>query len=116
MSTHGQLMPEKMKELTPIFQARLSNDVTRQAALRALTLIANKASVDLSAFASVKCLEEVSGFMRKNSKDLRLATATFLEAMVRARGKKISTDGYALLIKETSPHIRYAYFIFKPRL
>ena len=89
-----------------ILVERLQNEVTRMAALKTVTKIANS-PLDIE-FDKVldKIIMELSAFLRQTLRVLRQSSLVALDALINAKGKHISADLFDTMLSETSALIR----------
>jgi len=105
LASHGDILDKKCEDSLKILQQRLSNEVTRVSAMRAISKIANsEVKVDLTSIVS-KSIQLLSGFLRQISKGVKSQTMLCLNSLVRTHGKKISAKDYTYILEEVAPHI-----------
>lgn len=101
----GQILPGAVKEVLPVYNDRLGNEVTRETTLRAITKIAHsEAKFDLSYLAQ-NSVKEIVPLMRQASQRVRHQTAKCLEALVRGQAAKISPADFQAMLSELALHL-----------
>jgi hypothetical protein len=101
--THmGDQLGKELPNVFSLLMERLTNEITRMAALKALGLLCTSPlKLDLSPILS-EATSELALFLRKQSRPLKQSTLEALSALVVANGAKMGADLFTLLIKETS--------------
>jgi cullin-associated NEDD8-dissociated protein 1 len=80
IASMGDTLKAELPECLPIFVDRLRNEITRLTAVRAVTLIARSPlKIDIN-FILPDCVPLLAGYLRKNHRDLKLASLNCLNA------------------------------------
>ena len=96
----GDTLGAKLPECMPIFVDRLRNEITRLTAVRALSQIARSPlKIDIT-FILDDSIPLLASFLRKNHRDLRLATLNCLDAIFQGYTAAMSAPLYRSVIEE----------------
>ena len=103
---HALLSPSAVSSTLPVFHSRLSNEVTRLSALRAITRLTSSPSLPLTSFLS-STLSDLLLFLRKDNAVLRQETMLTLLALVRTQGGRADAlkGGWAAVVKDVEAYI-----------
>ena len=98
LSHFGPELTSELPTCLPIFLDRLRNEITRLTAVRALNTIARSPNrVDLTLILN-ESIQLQASFLRKNHRDLKLATLTCLDSIVQVYGDKLAPDLVAMVM------------------
>ena len=101
----GDLLKSELASCLPIFVDRLKNEITRLTAVKAVALIARSPlKISISAILP-ECIPVLASFLRKNHRDLRLATLSCLDALFQAYSSSIQPAQYKAVLDELPPLI-----------
>lgn len=96
----GDALVDRLPECMPIFVDRLRNEITRLTAVRAITQIARSSlKIDIT-FILNDCIPLLAGFLRKNHRDLRLATLYCLDALFQGYTSAMTGPLYKAVMEE----------------
>jgi len=101
----GDLMLPQLPRVLSLLMDKLRNETTRMAALKALASIATSKlpQLDLTHILALGAVEELSLFLRQQSRPLLLATLETLLALVEAQGASMDPALLAKALAEAAP-------------
>lgn len=101
----GDTLQDELPSCLPIFVERLRNEITRLTTVRAITQIASSSlKIDIS-YLLPECIPLLSGFLRKNHRDLQLATLSCLNALFSCYSNAMTPELYKAVMDELPPLI-----------
>ncbi|KAK9835209.1 hypothetical protein WJX81_005880 [Elliptochloris bilobata] len=99
----GDLLPRELPDLLQALQERLRNEMTRLAGVKAVAQVASsRLDLDLGAVLE-PVLAELTAFLRKASRPLRQAALAAIEAVVAARGARMSAGAVDSMVEAAAP-------------
>ena len=105
LSHAGDDLDEKHKECLPLIIERLSNELTRLAAVKVIAQVAASPVCKghhMDAFTET-AIGDVAVLLRKNSRSVRLASFDCLAALIRRSGPALSETSAILVVEEIDP-------------
>ncbi|XP_062521004.1 cullin-associated NEDD8-dissociated protein 1-like isoform X2 [Corticium candelabrum] len=101
----GDVLSAKLLTCLPIFVDRLRNEITRLAAVKAVSMIASSPlKLNLKEIVST-AIPLLASFLRKNNRALRLATLELLRILISNYGSLMSSNDFDSVMKELPPLI-----------
>jgi cullin-associated NEDD8-dissociated protein 1 len=99
----GDVLSYELTTCLPVFVDRLRNEITRLAAVKAVSMIASSPlRLDLKAIVA-EAMPLLASFLRKNNRALRLATLELLCILITNYGSLMSIADFGSIIKELPP-------------
>lgn len=101
----GDLLEDTYAKCLPLLLERLRNEVTRLAAVKAITVMAQSPVCKGDQIKSfmLECLDEVAALLRKNNRQLKAAAYSSLSVLVARYGESLSPEAYQHLTHELRP-------------
>ncbi|KAL1924349.1 uncharacterized protein VTP21DRAFT_7384 [Calcarisporiella thermophila] len=107
MAQAGDTLVDKHKECFALLLDRLRNEITRLTTVRTFATIADSrvcTSQEMQE-AMLTAVDEIAQLLRKNNRQLRVASLGCLEALVKRYGRHLRTESYTRLLVELLPLI-----------
>jgi hypothetical protein len=113
IATLGDELKSELPGVLKILLDRLSNEITRVPAVKALETIAvSKLKLDLGSILA-DAIKELSSFLRKANRQLKQSSLSALSVIVKNYGSdKRASDLFKSVATELAPLIRYSCILF----
>lgn len=100
VASAGDSLTKESAACLPVFLQRLDNEVTRITATKCLSsIVTSPLNIDISAIVN-QAIEQLTSFLRKNSRPLRLVSLSTLQVILRTRGTGLQASLFQGLLSE----------------